>query len=283
LPDYIGATKKFADLTGVRIGVPRNGVSPQITFAPVNESYVLSAFDEALGVLASLGAEIVDPAHFSTETANEFIGTLSNDNKTVSLGISNETITIGADFITDIAAYMSDLTYNPNNITSVEDLRRYTQSDPREDYPDRDTGGWDAALALGFDASDLRAYNALQADMYLDESGGVTGTINKYNLTAPVLPTDYAPTWAASPGLPAVSVPMGAYPDGTPLIKGARELIAVAPGIPFGLAFLGKRWSEETLITLAYAFEQATRNRDKVVFSPMSTTPKTEIIDSLLG
>ena len=40
-------------------------------------------------------------------------------------------------------------------------------------------------------------------------------------------------------------------------------LVDVAPNIPFGIAFIGRRWSEETLISLAYAFEQRTMIRKK--------------------
>ena len=38
-------------------------------------------------------------------------------------------------------------------------------------------------------------------------------------------------------------------------------MVNVAPNIPFGIAFIGRQWSEETLISLAYAFEQRTMIR----------------------
>lgn len=281
LPDYVGATKGPVNLTGVRIGVPRNGISPTITFAPVNESYILSEFDKAIEVLKGLGAEIVDPANFSVATQEAYVAALNNDGKSISLGLNNESTTIGADFISDLAAYFAELTYNPYDLHTVEDLVNFTRNDPREDFPDRDMGAWEAALDLGFNSSDVRAYTALQNDLQLDEEGGVTGVVEKLGLSALIIPTDYAPTWAASPGLPEVTVPMGAYPDGTPVIKGARELIAVAPGIPFGLTFLGKKWSEETLIRLAYAYEQATHHRDSIVPGDKGVMPKTEIVDVL--
>lgn len=281
LPDYVGATEQPVNLTGVRIGVPRNGISSAITFAPVNETYILSEFDKAIEVLKSLGAEIVDPANFSFATHSAFISSISNEDDSISLGMNNESITIGADFISNLASYFAELTYNPNDLHTVEDLLNFTQNDPREDYPDRDTGAWESALALGFNASDQRAYTALENDLQLDREGGVTGVIEQLGLSALIIPTDYAPTWAASPGLPEVTVPMGAYPDGTPVIKGARELIAVAPGIPFGLTFLGKKWSEETLIRLAYAYEQATLHRDSIVPGDKGIMPVTEITDVL--
>ena len=283
LPDYVAATKKPANLTGVRIGVPRNGMLESITFAPINASYIGSEFDKALDVLRSLGAEVVDPANFSTETAFQFARGFSNNGSSPRLKSSNETLTVDSDFISDMAAYFAALTFNPNNLHTVADLRGFTVSDPREDYPDRDVGVWDESLALGFNSSDVRAYDALQADLALDKTGGVTGTIARLGLDALVIPTDYAPTWAAAPGLPEVTVPLGAYPPGTPVIAGARELVAVAPGIPFGMTFLGKKWSEETLITLAHAFEQATHHRDAIVPGERATIPKTGLADVVGG
>jgi amidase len=45
-------------------------------------------------------------------------------------------------------------------------------------------------------------------------------------------------------GYPHVTVPMG-----------------YAFGLPVGLSFFGRAWSEPTLIKLAFAFEQATKHR----------------------
>ena len=52
-------------------------------------------------------------------------------------------------------------------------------------------------------------------------------------------------------GYPNVTVPMG-----------------FVFGLPVGLQFMGRAWSEPTLIRLAYAFEQATRHRKPPAFLP---------------
>ena len=54
-------------------------------------------------------------------------------------------------------------------------------------------------------------------------------------------------------GFPALSVPMGYVGD----------------GLPVGLQILGDAWSEQTLIAIAYAYEQGTRHR----IAPASTPP----------
>ena len=52
--------------------------------------------------------------------------------------------------------------------------------------------------------------------------------------------------FAPSTGFPAITVPMGWLREGS---------------LPAGLQFFGRRWSEPTLIRLAYAYEQATKHR----------------------
>lgn len=66
-------------------------------------------------------------------------------------------------------------------------------------------------------------------------------------------------------GNSVVTVPLGFYPANTALHKNVKgDMINVAPGIPFGIAFIGRWWSEETLIALAYAFEQRTMARGQM-------------------
>ena len=56
---------------------------------------------------------------------------------------------------------------------------------------------------------------------------------------------------AAVAGYPSITVPAGEH-----------------AGLPIGLSFLGRAWSEGTLIKLAYAFEQRTHARRKPRFRP---------------
>ncbi|KAM7192658.1 hypothetical protein V8F33_008269 [Rhypophila sp. PSN 637] len=74
-----------------------------------------------------------------------------------------------------------------------------------------------------------------------------------------------APGFAAIIGAPVVTVPLGAYPDDTPIQKDRRgDLVAKGSGVPFGISFLGRKFDEAKLISLAYAFEQKTQVRGKV-------------------
>lgn len=89
---------------------------------------------------------------------------------------------------------------------------------------------------------------------------GITKLMDEYQLDALIAPTN-GPSWtidlvngdhfgggssepAAISGYPAITVPAG-----------------FVHGLPVGISFFGKAWSEPTLIKLAYAYEQATKHR----------------------
>ncbi len=91
-------------------------------------------------------------------------------------------------------------------------------------------------------ASDLRASRALGLDAY----------IARHRLDAVVFPQALGCAIAAKAGYPSVQVPAGltSGADGKP-----------TPEFPLGLTFTGPAWSETTLLRLAHAYEQASRQR----------------------
>ena len=97
------------------------------------------------------------------------------------------------------------------------------------------------------------------------EEHGVVGALDRYRLDTLVMPTFASFQLPAIAGLPIVTVPLGFYPADTPLVMNPKgTTVSVAPNMPFGIAFIGRRWSEELLISLAYAFEQRTMTRQKM-------------------
>lgn len=120
-------------------------------------------------------------------------------------------------------------------------------------------------LGLNITNESPESYSAYKANLNMADELGVTGTLDKYNLDALVMPTFASFHLPAIAGLPLITVPLGFFPSDTPLVWNPKKTgINVAPQIPFGIAFVGRRWSEEKLIALAYAFEQRTLARQKM-------------------
>ncbi|KAH8896714.1 amidase signature enzyme [Thozetella sp. PMI_491] len=238
IPDYVAACDIGA-LKGARIGIPYN------VFNATSTPVVTAAFNAAIDLMKAEGATIVE-ANFTKSPTS-----------------ANATV-LQVDFITNLAQYVAELTYNPHGIHSVADLRAFTQSFPLEDYPDRNTATWDAAIALGYNNTDIRFWTALQQNYQSGGPDGLLGAIERSGVDAIILPSSQSPGLASIVGAPIVTVPLGFFPADTPVTKTSRGLVSRGPKVPFGISFMGDKFSEATLIGLAYAFEQKTLVRNKV-------------------
>lgn len=252
-PDYIKACR-FSALKGARIGVPRNGID---YFLGNTTTPIMSAFEDALQIIRHAGATITDPTNFPSFDVPAFS--------------RNSSIVLDTDFVAGLSDYLSFLVLNPNNVHNLHDINQYTMNDPREEYPDRDTYVWDRELVRNITNSSPESFQAYQANLRMAEEEGVLGALDRYNLDALIMPTFASFHLPAIAGLPVITVPLGFYPANTPVVMNPKgTMVSVGPGIPFGIAFLGRRWSEEMLIGLAYAFEQRTmvRRARKPLISP---------------
>ena len=109
--------------------------------------------------------------------------------------------------------------------------------------------------------------NALARNLRMSRTEGIDAVMNTHRLDAIVAPTG-SPPWpidlvngdhftgasstpAAVAGYPNINVPAG-----------------FAHGLPVGISFFGRAWSEPRLIAIAYAFEQATKHRQAPRFLP---------------
>lgn len=251
VPDYVGACN-YSAFSGARIGVARNVLD---IWGPYVDKPVIDAFNVAISEIEKAGATVVD-ANF---TAFE---QYTNDN--------NETLVLNADFLVNLASYLSELTYNPYGIENLAEELNFTHSFRQEDWPDRDTAVWESALTQGWNNTDPRFWPAYQANLYYGGEGGILGALERNNVDAVLLPTQLSPSIPALVGSPVVTVPMGFYPANTTVVQNRRGLVETAPGVPFGLSFMGNKFDEATLIGFAYAYEQRTFHRNDIqpYFSP---------------
>jgi len=218
-PDYTQALNLSA-FQNARIGIPRNGME---RVENAVRQPALDTFEAAIRLIQEAGATVVDNTNFSAW--DEYF----MDNKK-QMGSKN--VVLGADFVSGLSKYLSQLTFNPHNITSLAEEITFTRNFPAEDYPARDTSTWDSALDLGFNNSDYRFWESYQHRLHFGGEGGVTGALEKYNLDALVMPTDFSSGLPAVAGLPIITVPLGFYPADYPVYKTTDGLVIVGPNIP---------------------------------------------------
>ncbi|KAM3415832.1 hypothetical protein BST61_g9339 [Cercospora zeina] len=245
VPDYIAACREHA-LSGVRIGIPYNVVA---LYSEILEPSLLSAFATAVEQVRAAGATIVEANFIAFED-------FQYD--------QNNSLVLQGDFATGLSGYLAELGDTPT-VKKLSDVRSQTQANPAEDYPGRDTLLWDLIISSEANNTSPEFWQAYQNSLGYADAGGVLGALRRSNASALLLPTQISAVSPAIVGSPIITVPMGAYDNSTTTIMNERgNLVRIAPGVPFGLAFLGDLWSEADLIGYAYAYEQMTRHREKL-------------------
>jgi len=127
IPNYL-ASLNYNGLRGARLGVPANIVAEYATNDTTPE---INAFNAAIKLMQAAGATIITTNLTAIEDYSS----------------GNESVILETDFINNLATYLSELTYNPNNIHTLADLLNFTKTSPLEDYPDRDVSVWETAGA----------------------------------------------------------------------------------------------------------------------------------------
>ena len=234
--DYV----KYLDLNGLRgarIGVPRDGY---FGYSPKADAVV----NQALEALRGGGAVIVD----SVKIPNFDRAALT----------AAELIVLLYEFKAGVNAYLASVAPGAQ-VRTLDDVIQFNKRNPRENLPFFGQELLERAQAKG-DLTEAEYLEALEKCRRLAGKEGFDAVMDEQQLDAMIAPTT-TPAWpvdlvngdqfrgssaksAALVGYPLVSVPAGA-----------------AMGLPVGLTFMGRAWSEPTLIKLAYAFEQATKAR----------------------
>ena len=228
-------------LKGARIGVVRK----YFGFL----SHVDVVIEQALDVLKQQGAVLVEPADIPT------LGKFDDSEFTVLL----------YELKADMNAYLARL--GPGApVHSLKEIIEFNEKNSAQEMPYFGQETFLKAEAKG--SLQTKEYlDALKNNHRLSRKEGIDAVMNKYKIDALVAPTE-SPAWvtdlilgdhfiggsstaAAVAGYPSITVPAG-----------------FVFGLPVGISFFGRAWSEPVLIKLAYAFEQASRNRKPPRFLP---------------
>jgi amidase len=233
-------------LKGARIGVARKyfGFSDGVD----------AIMSEAIDAMKKQGATIVDPADI------ESFGKFDD----------SETLVLTYELKADIARYLARL--GPESpMKSLQDLIAFNDRNAQKEMP---YFGQDMFLkAQTKDSLTAREYiDALEKNHRLARTEGIDGVMDKFKLDALVAPTG-GPAWVTDlvngdhfGGGSSNAAAVAGYPN-------INVTAGTMFGLPVGISFFGRAWSEPTLIKIAYAFEQATMARKPPKFLPTVEYP----------
>jgi amidase len=242
--DY-SASLDATGLKGARIGVVRNRLFGYNAAAD-------RIAEAAIAAMKQQGATIVDPANIPT------LGKFDDTEFDVLL----------FEFKADLNKYLAWL--GPASpIHTLKDVIAFNNAHKDEEMPYFGQETMEMAEKKGPLTSP--AYKAALARNHrLSRALGIDAVMTTHNLDALVAPTG-GPAWlidlvngdsgtATAPG-PSTVTSVAGYPHITVPAGFYR-------GLPVGISFFGRAWSEPTLIKLAYAYEQATKHRKPPAFAP---------------
>ena len=109
---------------------------------------------------------------------------------------------------------------------------------------------------------------ALASNHRLSRTLGIDAVMTKYRLDALVAPTG-GPAWLTDLVNGDSGTASAPAPSSVAAVAGYPHITVPAGyfrGLPIGISFIGRAWSEPTLIKLAYAYEQATKLRRPPTF-----------------
>jgi amidase len=228
-------------LVGARIGVARERYFGYHTETD-------AVIEQAIAAMQQAGAVIVDPANIPTATDDR----VRESELTVLL------YELKADMASYLATRLLDRADLPQSRT-LADLMAFNRA-----YPDLELEMFGQELfEMAWHKGDLNdsAYlDALALGKRLAGPEGIDAVMDAHRLDALVAPTG-APAWANDPKLGDRYVGGSSRPAavaGYPLITVPAGFV---DGLPVGITFMGRAWSEPTLIRLTYAFEQHTLAR----------------------
>ena len=265
--DYTRTLRATA-LRGARIGIPRaNFYSPTVNPATGNTAGGLNAaqtavMNDAIGVLQREGAVIVDPANIPSIVD----GTPANNFLTfgVCSGLGNArgldttcSVVLKYGMKRDFNAYLQSL--GPSApVKTLTELRQYNLANRPRNAIKYDQAQLDISDEMDVTRDRARWEQDRAKDIFLAATHGIDEIMAAQQLDALLFPGSSSAGIAAKAGHPTVIVPFGMIPNApNPAFPAGFN----ANDQPYGVSFTGTACTEQRLIELAYAFEQATKRR----------------------
>ncbi|MBV9124139.1 MAG: amidase [Planctomycetes bacterium] len=244
-----GRSKSFADYTrfldphglrGARVGVVRQFFG--------FHGGVDGLMEKALGVMKHRGAVLVDPVLIPT------LGQVED----------SELLVFLYELKAGLNAYLDRLG-RAAPVHSLQEIIEFNERHRQQEMPYFGQDLFVKAQAKGpLTSKEYRT--ALELNHRLARQEGIDAVMDRFKLDALVAPTG-GPAWVTDlvNGDHSVGTSTPAAVAGYPSITVPAGFIF---GLPVGISFFGRAWSEPTLLKLAYAFEQATTFRQPPRFLP---------------
>lgn len=265
--DYTRTLARGA-LRGARIGIPRanyyvSTVNPA-TGASVGglNAAQTAVMNDAIAVLQREGAVIVDPANIpsivdGTRSSN-FLAFGVCSGLANARGLDTEcSVVLKYGMKRDFNAYVQSLGASAP-VKSLTELRLFNLANRPRNAIKYDQANLDISDEMDLVADRSRWVADRAKDIYLAATHGIDEIMAVERLDALLFPGSGSAGIAAKAGHPTVIVPFGMIPNApTPAFAAGVN----AKDQPFGVSFTGTACSEERLLALGYAFEQATLRR----------------------
>ena len=226
-------------LKGARIGVARKyfGFSDAVD----------ALMEQALDVMKKQGATLVDPADI--ETLGKFD--------------DSESLIFMYELKADLNSYLAKL--GPSApVHTLKEIIEFNERNREKEMPYFGQDMFLKSQAKG-PLAEKEYLDAVAKNHQLARTEGIDALMDKHRLDAIVAPTG-GPAWLTDlvngdhvAGGSSNAAAVAGYPN-------INVIAGSIAGLPVGISFFGRAWSEPTLIKLAYSFEQATQARKKPRF-----------------
>ena len=221
-------------LKGARIGVARK-------YFGFNDA-VDALMEQSLNVMKTQGAMLVDPADIAT------LGKFDD----------TELLVFMYELKADLNAYLARL--GPGApVRTLQDIIDFNDRNRQKEMPYFGQDLFVKAQSKG-PLSEKEYLEAVEKNHQLARTEGIDALMDKYHLDAIVAPTG-GPAWLTdlvngdhSAGGSSNAAAVAGYPN-------VNVTAGFLSGLPVGISFFGRAWSEPTLIKMAYSFEQAIKAR----------------------